>query len=178
MNKLQQQAVAEPVIKILTQPLKLLFPLCFFMLAAAQTKNLWYPVQSHFGFVILQKRNAGERTSHFHIIWLQIFRVRRVSRVSVVLSNWYHCMHPSMCLLLVLLVDLAFWPIDHLPLSWCNVTHVEEMRLSGVLSLNSQCHLFPDSQDSCIHWPHAEFRPCVATVRCFVSCLENSLVAP
>lgn len=101
---------------MLSQPLKLLFPLCFLMLAEAQTCDI--PVQFHFSW-FLPKRKVGKRTSHFHIIWLQIFRIRRY--IFAVLSNWCYCTHPSMCLLSVLLVELTFWPIDHLPLPWCNI---------------------------------------------------------
>jgi len=155
---------------MLSQPFKLLFPSVSSRCLRPKQKTCDIPVQFHF----LQKRKVGERTSHFHIIWLQIFRIRR--HIFAVLSNWYYCTHPSSCLLPVLLVDLASWPIDHLPVPQRNVTHMEESRCLRFL-LWAPNNIY--SQTASIHAQldlTQPYRLPTATVRGFMPCHENTLV--
>lgn len=133
--------------KMLSNQLKLLFPF-FFMLTEAQKKGLWYPSPISF-LLSVTCRKVGEWTPHFPIILLQV-------------QNWeiYVCSAvkltpvctPSMLLLSVLLGDLAFRSIGHLPLPWCSAWE-KPWEMPWVLSLSSQ-HPSPAGQDSCTAQPH------------------------
>lgn len=119
----------------------------FFRLAEAQTKDLRYPSPISL-WLSLTCRKVGEWTSHFCIISPQIFRTGRY--MFAVLSNWHQCTHPvcSHCQ-----CCWRTWHSDLLAISpYPDAVHGRN-KMPWVLSLSSQQHLSPDSQDSRTAWP-------------------------
>lgn len=134
-----------------------LIPSCW--LRPKKKKDLCYPNPISF-WLSETCRKVGERTSHFHIISLQVFKIGR--SMAAVLSNWQQCAHPvcSYC-------QCCWWTWHSDLLAICPYPDGRN-RMPWVSSLISQQQ---HPQTARIHT-----QP-MAIVKCFVPCCENALVA-